>query len=176
MGYLSQFNLPVKNWITGYHQVVFDIDDRFFGQFEGGLIDNGQFDVSVQANKLSDSIVLFIDYKGFTRTSCDRCLAPIDLPLNGHTEYLIKLGDAESDDGNVITINRDKSDWNVAGLIWDAVNLGMPINRTYDCDQEVPRPCDDTVLNKLNTYAAEDEDDPGLTPWNTLAGIQFEEE
>lgn len=172
MAYLSQFNLPIKNWSAGYHQVDFKLDDRFFGHFEGGMLDNGTFDVTLLANKLSDSIVLFIDYQGTTKTNCDRCLASIHLPINGKTEYLIKFGDEAIDDGTVITINRDKSDWNVASLIWDAINLGKPINHVFECENLVPRPCDENVLNKLNTYLSEEDD----SPWGLFSDLHFEQE
>jgi len=159
MGYSSQFNLPLRSWGIGNHQVSFSLDDRFFLQFEGGILDNGHFEVICQLNKLSDSMMLNMSFDGHTKTNCDRCLAPISLPLRGMTTYLIKFDEKDLDEGETIFIDKDKLDWNISTLIWDTINLAVPLSRVYDCETEDPLPCDTVVLQKIDWITDPEEEE-----------------
>lgn len=176
MELLSLFELPIRSWPMGMYNEEYEINDSFFNQFESGLVTNGTFKVNCEIEKLIDSLIVKIDYLGFSKTQCDRCLAEIDLPMNGSNSYLINYSDAPRDEGEVIYINRDKASWNVAPLIWDSINLGFPYVRIYDCRIKEPFPCDIDVLSKLEMNENITSSGQSDAMWSILSDLRWEEE
>jgi len=176
MAFFDQFTLPVKGLHIGFHEYQFDIDDAFFKASDTDIIESGKFHVDLSLEKNMDMMILTIDFEGHWKTACDRCTADIDLPVIGSNEILIKYGEKELDDGDIIYIMKESSELNVAKIILDSIIVSLPIMKTFDCDSSEPRPCDQTVLDRLTKW---DEDEtPGTDSgiWSGLSGLQVEEE
>ncbi|KXK21389.1 MAG: DUF177 domain-containing protein [Saprospiraceae bacterium] len=176
MAGLDQFIIPVKGLHLGMHNYRFEVDDGFFKEKQSTVVESGKFEVNVELDKHIDLMVLNISFSGKWRTSCDRCTADIAIPVDGQSEYLIKYATEESDDGDVIYIMRESSEINVSDLILDTITVGMPLSRTYDCESERPKPCDDEVLGKLRHNASEDNISSPGNPWSDLLGLLSKEE
>ncbi len=177
MAFFDQFTLPVKGLHIGLHEYQFDINDDFFKLSDTELIESGNFKVNLVIDKNMDMMILNIDFEGFWKTVCDRCTADIDLPITGNNEILIKYADKELDDGDIIYIMKESTELNVAKIILDSIIVGLPIQKTYDCDDEEPRPCDDTVLDRLSGWDDEEEEIKTSTDiWSNLSGLQIDSE
>lgn len=175
MAGLDQFTIPVKGLHLGVHNYRFTVGDEFFKEKDSSVVESGTFEVDVELDKHIDLMVLRIAFSGNWHTACDRCMANIAIPVEGQSEYLIKYASEESDDGDVIYIMRESSEVNVADLILDTITIGMPLSRTYDCDEEDPRPCDDVVLSKLR-QTENDDASASDNPWKDLLGLLAEED
>jgi uncharacterized metal-binding protein YceD (DUF177 family) len=176
MELLNLFDLPIRSWSLGIHTEDFEINDSFFQLFDTGLVDNGSYLVSCEIEKMIDSLIVNIKYQGTTRTQCDRCLADISLPVTGMNSYLINYDETAHDDGEVIYINRDKSSWNIAPLIWDSINLGFPFVRIFNCQENEPVPCDIDVLSKLQFSEDINPNEEPDHRWDVLSGLNLDDE
>lgn len=151
MNAISRYSLPYKGLGIGLHKYTFLIEDDFFEEFEGSVIKKGKFDVLLTLDKRSDHCILNFEIDGYTPTSCDRCLADINLPVNGSYTLHIKFReDAYGEENDeIVFMNPDTSRLNVAQYLYEFISLSMPITKVFDCDPAIH--CDTSVLEQLTS-------------------------
>lgn len=156
MDALISYTLPVKGMGVGIHGFDFQIDHLFFEHFESSPIQEAEIDLHLDFDKRIDMYVLDFSFSGTVRTECDRCLAPIQLPLEGDEQLVVKFshepGDEEAD---IVYVSPDIEQFNVAQYIYEYIVLSLPMIKVYDCEDDDPLPCDEEMLNRLE---AEDEE------------------
>ena len=155
MATLSNFSIPVRGLKSGVHQYNFHLDSTFFAEFSKAPIGESDVNVQLDFDKRPDMFVLDVDVQGTVKAECDRCLADINLPIEGQYQLIIKLSDHESEVDEVVYLPAETTEINVAKYIYEFVGLSVPMMKTYDCQNDTPPPCDQAVLARL---AAEEED------------------
>lgn len=168
MNPLIQYAIPVKGLRNGTHQFTFHIDRAFFAQFEGTPVTDGNIDMTLVLDKRPDMLVLEFDFAGTVKTECDRCLAQIDLPVADNQRLLVKFSETEKvEDADVIFVNPEIQQLNVATYAYEYVILSMPIFRVYDCKNDPNRVCNEETLQYIQNR--EDEDEVAPNPiWEEL--------
>jgi hypothetical protein len=104
------YSIPIKGLKVGIHQFKYTLDHAFFRHFEDSPIENGNVEVEVVLDKRETILVFDFSLEGYTDAICDRCTAPIQLPLHEDARQLVvKYGDAEGDDDDdeVVFISRE---------------------------------------------------------------------
>ena len=158
---LFQYSIPVQGLKIGVHRFKYTLDSAFFRHFEESPIQEGQVDVALELDKRSDMLLLDFAFKGYSATDCDRCTAPIHLPIQGQRQLVVKYGDAEGEEEDeVVFISRDAPELNVARYLYEFTVLAMPITNTYDCQSEPNPPCNWDVLKYLENNAGEGKSNP----------------
>lgn len=145
--------IPIMGLSPGVHHYEWRIEPEFFALFEGSPVDQGHFQVSLELDRSAVMLVLDFFFEGTVDTDCDRCLAPIALPIEGEDQVVIKLEDKESEEENedpdVIFLPRNTSEIQVAQYIYEAIVLAMPYMKVYDCEEDEPRPCNMDALSRI---------------------------
>jgi len=149
MASLNNFSIPVRGIKSGLHQFKFHLDSSFFSEFEDSLIEEGKVDVLLDFDKRPDMFVLDVEVQGTVKAECDRCLADINLPIDGQFQLIIKLSDHESEVDEVVYLPAETTEINVAKYIYEFVGLSVPMMKTYDCQSDNLPPCDQAVLTRL---------------------------
>ena len=126
--------------------------------------ENGRFEVNMNLLKSSGVITLDFQVEGVIETLCDRCLVKIEMPVAGQYEIIVKFGDPAETTDEVIFIEPESHELNVASLVYDFILLSIPISRRIpDCENLSNPPCDMTVLAYLsqnnNNKSSEGDDD-----------------
>lgn len=151
MDTLKPFKIPIKGLKPGIHQYQFDVDRLFFSHFEKSPIEEGNIKVELKIDKRPEMLVLDFDFFGKTATSCDRCLANIQLPLTGKDQLVVKFSEIDKeDDEEVVYLPWETPELNVAPFIYENIVLSLPMIKVYDCETEAPQPCDKKMLEYLN--------------------------
>ena len=150
MNALDHFSVPYKGLGNGIHHLKFFVDSNFFNEFEDAHLDNGSFEVNVELDKRFDHGELLFNILRTTRTSCDRCLSAINLPISGEYKLHVKHGEKEGSNDEIMFIHPETSILNLAQVIYEFISLSVPIIKTYDCDLDEEPPCNFEVLNRLN--------------------------
>lgn len=157
---LVTFSLPIQGLGDGIHEYRFEIDASFFSHFENSPVAKGDIEVFLTLDKRPSMMVLDFDFSGTIRTECDRCLAEIDLPVDGTPQLVVKFSEEEEpEDAEVIFIHPEAESLQVARFIYEFVVLSIPIIRVYDCELDEPRVCNLDMLSMLEK-AEEPEPDP----------------
>ncbi|MBK8625808.1 MAG: DUF177 domain-containing protein [Saprospiraceae bacterium] len=175
MSISDHFSLPFVGMKDGFHSYVFDVGQDFFAEFENAPINDGLFSVKVDVDKRSGHSALTFYISGHVSASCDRCLAEIRLPVNGEYELLVKVSNTATDDVEVIYIKDDQSNLYLGQVIYEFICLSLPLINKYDCESEVPKPCNEEVLSKLNAPdILEEESNQTLNIWTGLKNIRLD--
>lgn len=153
MNLLAEFTLPVMGLKFGETEFDFLIGPAFFSQFENSPISDGDLDVHLVFDKHSDMMLLDFDIIGTVKTECDRCLAPIDLPIDESCKLIVKFSEEvlnELEEDEIVFIHPETSELNVAKYIYEFIVLAMPMIKTLeDCENEPEPPCDFDTLNRI---------------------------
>jgi len=180
----SPFILPLSGLSQGIYVYDLVVDDDFFATFDDSPVRHAKVQLRLTVDRQTREMVLDFDFAGTISTSCDRCLADIDLPIADQRQLVVKFkADADSleEEGELIYLHPDTSLFNVAPYAYEMVLLALPMIRTYDCREgEGPYPCDEEMLDRIDASvdvppgpdeeAPKDNDKPG--PWDVLKDIK----
>lgn len=168
MDALSLYSIPISGLKIGTHRFEYALDKRFFALFEGSPIDDAEVLFKVILDKRHDMLLFDLELTGFLRTNCDRCTAPIHLPLQDNRALVVKFGEAEGEAvDEVVFIHRDSHAFNIASQLYEFAVLALPMVNVYNCEQDEPRPCNQDILDKLKE-SAEPADNPLWDALNDL--------
>jgi uncharacterized metal-binding protein YceD (DUF177 family) len=139
----------------GVHEFSYDIDDKFFKDYPQQEFKNCHGKVRLLLDKKSSFMLLKFEVGGKADITCDRCGNPITKDLWEDFEVLVKMVDNpvemndEEEDPDVFYISRGESHINVAGWIYEFVNLSIPTQRLCDTTEEGGTGCNNEVLEML---------------------------
>jgi len=167
------FSIAFKGLKAGVHQFDYEIDDKFFSAFENSLVKSGKLQIEIDFHKRIDHFQIDINIYGTIATTCDRCTSDIDLPLEKEAQYIVKFSEDEIDDKEVIYISPKAQVLDMSEYIYEVVILGIPLIKTYDCDQDQPSPCNQKVLEYLNDSDDESSKSKTNPMWDKLNDLKF---
>lgn len=174
MSILSFYNIAFKGLSQGKHNYEFDIDNKFFAEFDGGIVEEGKVKVILTLEKQSSLMILWFEVNGFVQVQCDRCLEGYDQPINGKERIFVKFGEKEYTEGDdVIWVSTNDYQLNVAQLIYEFIGLAIPIKKVHPDDENGKSTCDPEMIEKLSKYLIR-ENDKKLSVWNDLKKLDNE--
>ena len=174
MDALAEFSIPVAGLKIGTHSFDFQIDSDFFCHFPDSLIKEGIFKVQLAFEKRFDIYELLFSFDGYTKTPCDRCLAEINFPVSGENRLLVKFADDFLEDAEVIYIPLKTEELNVAKYIYEYISLAIPLVKTYNCEAEIEKPCDEQMLAFIQKNKRDKKETSTPNPvWEELKNIKF---
>ena len=176
------YDIPLETLTMGVHQFDYALDDAFFGAFETDLIERGTFSAQVEIERVRSQFNLVIRYAGAAGVDCHRCLEPLNLPLQGEAELVIKYdSDTPREEDDAVFVPYGTEHYNVARLLFETIGVALPMSITHDDADLV---CDPEMLKYLNSPAAEEDpegapaedgDIPADSPWAALRGFKATE-
>ncbi len=167
----SKYNIEFKGLNEGLHDFEFGIDDTFFAHFEESLVDNGDVTIKVTLEKRSTFLKLHLKIKGWLELTCDRCLDNFHQKVKGETEFFVKFGEKEFEEGeNVVWVLPKEHFISLAQPIYEYVSLSIPLRHVHPKNKDGKRECNKEMIKQLKNYMqSEDEEDTINDPrWNAL--------
>ena len=163
---LVQYVIPVSGLHNGIHKYQFQIDAAFFQHFEEALVQEGNIDLQVLFDKRPNLYIITFDFKGTIKTECDRCLEPIDLPIQNKPTLMVKLSEEGEDDADMVYVSPQTKKLNIAKYIYEYICLSVPMIKTYNCREDENPPCNEEMLDYLE---AKENNEPINNPiWDSL--------
>lgn len=154
---LREFEIAFVGLKVGVHKFNYEIDGRFFNHFKDSLIHDCKVRVRLEFDKKETffTLVFFID--GAVKAECDRCLVPFDKEIFGDFTCYVKFSDKAhqlANEDEVLFIGREETVLDVSQLIYEYINLCLPMQRS-GCEKPGEEPqCNKEVLK----YIAREED------------------
>ena len=164
------YSLPIQGLKTGIHHFKFEVDRTFFAKFEDSPVEEGNIHFEVDLDKRPDMMLFNFRLEGSVKAECDRCTAMIDLPIEDERQLIVKFGEEEmeTEDEEVVYIQRDAPEFNLASYFYEFVVLALPITNTYDCQNDPAPPCNFEVLKHLNP---DSEEGSSSSVWDSLRDL-----
>jgi len=153
---LKQFSIPYKGLNFDINEYSFDIDQHFFKEFEESPVKNGNLVSELTLERKSDHLILDFNTSGTIETDCDRCTAKVDLPISSEFSIIVKFDENEREEEEIIYISPESHELNVASIIYEQIVLSIPLIKVFDCDLLDPIPCNEDILNILDTEPEEE--------------------
>ena len=105
LGYLKNFIVPFSGLSIGSHVFAFDINEKFFDEFEYSEIKKGDTKALLNLDKQENMLVLIFNIEGHVIVECDRCLEEFEMGIKSQFRLIIKLGSEYKEESDeIITI------------------------------------------------------------------------
>lgn len=159
----------------GKHLFDFEIDERFFSEFEYSLVKTGKLQVVLELDKQESMLILDFNIKGDIFMNCDVCLADFPSAIHVKERQIAKFTDEnlEDDTEDIIVLARNEHEIDVSILIYEYINLAVPfINRC--ADEGNTQWCDKAMIAKLEEFSSpkKEEESNDVDPrWEALKKI-----
>ena len=106
-------------------------------------------------------LILNFHISGTIGMTCDKCLAEFPQLVDIHEQQIAKFSEEDIDDNEeIITLTKNDHEINIAGLIYEYVNVAAPFIAVCS-DEGNTQYCDKEMIDRLNELSANsgDEDD-----------------
>jgi uncharacterized metal-binding protein YceD (DUF177 family) len=155
---LKQFSIPFTGLKIGKHEFEFDLDNSFFDAFEYSLIKKGDLKATVELDKQETMLILHIQILGTVKLDCDKCLAEFNAPIEIKERQIVKFAEdeSESDDLEIIVLNKKESSIDVAGILYEFISVAVPFIKVCEENGEGQQ-CDQEMITRLESLS------PGTT-------------
>ncbi|MBO4943331.1 MAG: DUF177 domain-containing protein [Muribaculaceae bacterium] len=156
MGKFSAFKLPLKSLGAGTHEFEYRLDKSFFANMESSDVHDADLAVTLTVKYNGDFYDLDFHIVGEVVLICDSCLDDLHFPIDTAYHIVVKYGDDYNDDSDeVLEIPGSDNYLNVAYMIYDTVELAIPIKHVHPigkCNRQMSQ------LLKKHRATANDED------------------
>lgn len=169
---LRTYSIPFTGLKPGRHEFEYAINNAFFDEFEYSLVKKANLVCKIEMEKQETMLILNFDIQGTISMTCDKCLSEYPFPVTIREQQIAKFGEEEVDESEeIITLTKNDHDINVAGLIYEYVNVAIPFISVCSDEGKTPY-CDKEMLDRLKALAP-DKDQNGEDPrWDALKNIK----
>ncbi len=171
---LELFKIDLKALTTDVTPLEWQLDDSFFQQLEGAQLQHGSVHVSGTIRKSVGFFELVLRGEGTVEVACDRCLDPMDQPIESDLHLTVKLGEEYTDDDEVITVDEQHPVLDTAWLIYESIALAVPIRHVHqpgDCNVSMSEKLEQLSAARSSGADATDAVDPR---WGALKNLKME--
>jgi len=175
--YLNTYSIHFKGLKVGKHLFNFEVDKKFFDEFEEGELKQGKLLVDLILTKQSQMLDLNISINGQVEVVCDRCLDNFDLPISFNGSLFVKFGNEKGEEGDeIIILTQDDNEINLAQYIYESISLSLPIQRFHGMNG-LKGKCNKEMIEKLKSHlssSSSKEETQDVDPrWEKLKDIKL---
>jgi len=161
---LKEFTIQFANLKLGAHFYEFEVNNKFFEEFDWLDYTRSQFKVNVELTKQSTMLLLKFDFEGIIAVPCDRCLDEVEINIEGSEQLIVKFGSEEYEETEeILVILEGEYELNIAKYIYEFIQLNVPQKRIH-----AEGKCNPDVIKKLKSIEKEEVIDPRWSGLNKL--------
>ena len=170
---LKTYSIPFTGLKLGKHHFDYVIADAFFDQFEYSLVKKADLQCNVELERQETMLILNFHISGNIGMNCDKCLAEFPQQMDIHEQQIAKFSEEGiDDDEEIITLTKNDHEINIAGLIYEYVNVAAPLIAVCN-DEGNTSFCDKEMIDRLNELSANSGQDEKTDPrWDVLKKIK----
>lgn len=151
MARLNTFKVQFHSYTDGAHELLFDVDDSFFKNFENSEIEHGHVDVQVMMTKSQRQLRFDVNLQGSIEVLCDRCLDTYLQPIENDFVLHGKFGHGVNENEfDVVWIPDGAGDVDLSGFIFEFITLSLPLKRVHPDLENGESGCDPDMLDRLS--------------------------
>lgn len=178
----SPYLIRFQQLPAGQHEFDFRIDDTFFKDREGSIIQGAKVDVKIILHKNASAINLEMKMVGEVKVDCMRCLEAFNFPVDFEKNLLVRMVDApspEDDDIDTIHIAKTAHDIDLTNHLYDFLTLEVPYSPVHPDHTDGATGCNPEILKHIKQVSKEKEDGKGGTEgggddrWSELRKIKL---
>jgi uncharacterized protein len=156
----GSYTIGISGLKEGRHEIDFEINNKFFENFEESEIREGSLFAYVELEKRQSHIDLIIRISGKVKVCCDRCLEMFFYPVECENRLFVKLGKKiEDQDPDIISLSADEHELDLQQNFYEYIHLALPIKRFHPDDENGDSTCDPEMLKKLKELIVDEENE-----------------
>ena len=134
----EKFTIPLNGLATGKNEFFIHVGKDFFGSFENEEILNADLQVRILVEKSGRYVGVDCDIEGDVTVECDRCLEPLEMPIDTQVRLSVKFGEEEvselgaENEREVIFVKEDDAELDMSQIIYDYACLALPMQRVHE--------------------------------------------
>ena len=161
---LNEYKIAFRGLKEGKHSFNYVLDHAFFACFEATKDTEGHIDAEVEIIKSSLLMEVNIQINGIVNTICDRCLGPLELPIEGTMKLIVKQSEREEgNDDDYIIVTPDDDFLDMGSYLYETYMLNYPMRAVHE-DGE----CDESMQGMLHEYVRNEDEKPIDPRWDEL--------
>ncbi len=167
MSGLDTFKIDLK--AIGVQDVTFDwrVGESFFAAIDASDIHGGDTEVKLVVHKKPDGCFeLAFNATGFVVVQCDRCLDDMRQPIETEGILTARLGEVDSDDGDIVTVDADEGVIDVTWFVYELIALNLSIKHVHPEGE-----CNGTMMEKLSRHSVDIDEDAAQDAVDSRWGI-----
>lgn len=152
--------IPFKG--LGQHPFDFEVDDKFFDQFENAVVQKGKATIHVELNKLNNLLDCDVTIIGEVAVECDRCLDEFYLPISYTGRLMVSLSghsgsdyENEDEDVEIIYLQPSDDELDITQYCYESIGLSIPLQKIHPDDADGNSTCNKEMLAKLKSLLVE---------------------
>lgn len=167
------YKIPFKGLDNGSHQFKFNVDDKFFVQFEESDIKQGKLVVDIELIKRSTGLEVFFDISGIVVALCDRCLDDLDCTIKYNGKIFFEFGSQNEEiSDELVMLSQSEDNLELDSYIYEFINLSLPIQKFHPDDKDGYSLCNPDMLTKLDNIVVNNDDKKIDDPrWDKLRDL-----
>jgi Predicted metal-binding, possibly nucleic acid-binding protein len=143
------YSIAIKGLAAGIHTFSFEIDNLFFGEFEGSEVEQGKLEATVTVEKKSSFVQLGVKISGEVTVACDRCLDDLLVPIAYEANPIVQFVEVEnkeemSADEEILYLDPMESELDLLQYFFDSIILSIPMQHVHTEGQ-----CNKEMIEKL---------------------------
>ena len=166
----SEYIIQFGGLSIGLHEFEFEVSDTFFSNIENSEIQSGDISITATLTKQNHLLQMHFTFEGTVKVDCDRCLKEFDFPVEGEEDLVIKYGNPDESNDEILVIEEGVEEFDVSHYIYEYIILAIPARRVPCELDEKEFICDYETLDKLNSLTSDsDEAEKNNNPlWDQL--------
>jgi uncharacterized protein len=170
---LKTYSIPFTGLKLGKHDFDYEVGNAFFDEFEYSLVKKANLVCKVELEKQETMLILNFDIKGTINLTCDKCLAEYPQPVDIKEQQIARFsGESVDEDEEIITLTKNDHEIDIAGLIYEYVNVAAPFIAVCSDEGKTPY-CDKEMLDRLNALQQGGDENTKTDPrWDALKKIK----
>lgn|SRR5574344_1693494 len=173
----EEFRLRIAGMELGKYSYTIDCDESFFEIAGISDVQGGLLKLQIEMEILEKMVLVDLHFKGNLLLPCDRCLDPVDVPLDFTENLVVKLLpniEEKQEEDNLWIINEKDYDIDLFHFAYESILLAFPIQVIHPDDENGNSTCNPLMLEKIDELSrganhSTDDIDPR---WNALKKIK----
>ncbi|MEL1255014.1 DUF177 domain-containing protein [Flavobacterium sp. DGU38] len=132
MSKTKEFLIPFVGLKLGKHHFEYQINNKFFEDFDYDEFQNSDIKVSLVLDKKSNMLELDFKHKGTVNVPCDLTSEDFDLPVKGKMKLIVRFGEEfNNDNEELLILPHGEFEIDVAQYIFEMIVLSIPQKRIH---------------------------------------------
>ncbi len=176
----DQFKIRISGVELGTHCFSIDCDKQFFDLAGIETIQDGNVNLRIEMEKSEKMVDFHFHFEGEVVAECDRCLAPVTLPMNFDERLFVKLVSdksvvEESADDDIWIMDENTYEVDIFHFVYESLSLAMPLRIVHEDDADGNPTCDPEVMRRLEEMNGEKDNNDTTDPrWDALRNIKLD--
>lgn len=157
MDKLKIFSIPFVGLKQGIHRFNYEISNDFWTNYEYAEISKSTVSVDLIFDKKNSFFTLHFTINGTINVQCDRCSDFFDLPIFSENRIVVKMADgmkkSDNEDADMIFISKADTEFNVAQVIYELINLSLPMYKVHPENENGESTCNKKMLNEIKKHS-----------------------